>query len=198
MHLMYSQLGTRFLLDMMYFILILVLAMNIIFGIVIDTFGNLREQKNQRYADTVGKCFICSIDREIFDRAADGPDGFRIHVKRDHNMWNYMYFIFLIWEQDKDDDDGLELFIRKCIDKNELSWFPIRKALRLNQVSSEEDDLRNEMREKVNKTEHKLRQRVNTFKTELVASADQLADVLRAEASLTTVHGRGHGGTKNA
>lgn len=181
---------TRFVVDMLYLIIVLVLAINIIFGIIIDTFGNLRSQKNSRLAETIGKCFICNIDREVFDRAADGPDGFKIHVKRDHNMWNYMYFIFLIWEQDREDDDGLELYIRQCIEKNELAWFPIRKALRLNQVSSEEDDLRNSMKEKVSSLEAKLKQRVNAFKLEFNTSIDQLTDVLRSEpAHATTKHG---------
>ena len=179
--LMYPTLLSRFALDMAYYVIVLVLAMNIIFGIVIDTFGNLRGQKNSRHAETIGKCFICNIDREVFDRAADGPDGFKVHVKRDHNMWNYMYFVFLIWEQSKESDDGLEHYIRDCIEKNELSWFPVRKAMRLNQISSEEDDLRNEMKDRVSGLEQKLKQRVNTFKLEFCTSIDQLAEVLRSE-----------------
>ena len=178
---MHPTLGWRLIVDMLWFIIISVLAMNIIFGIVIDTFGNLRKQKNERHESTVGKCFICDIDREIFERASDGPDGFKVHTKRDHNMWNYVYFIFLIWEQNKEDDDGLEYFIRECIEKNELMWFPIRKALRLNQVSSAEDDLRNQMKESITQLESKLRQRVNTFRLDFCTSVDQLTDVLRTD-----------------
>jgi hypothetical protein len=184
MDLMHPTLGTRMVEDMLYFVIILVLAMNIIFGIVIDTFGNLRTQKNARRAATVGKCFICDIDKEIFDRAADGPDGFKIHVKRDHNMWNYMYFIFLIWEQNRDSDDGMEYYIRSCIESNELGWFPIRKALRLNQVSSEEDDLRNQMKDTVAALESKLKGRVNAFRTDFSTSIEQLTEVLRTEPAV--------------
>jgi hypothetical protein len=28
---------------------------------------------------------------------------------QDHNIWNYAYFMIALKEQDKDDDDGLEL-----------------------------------------------------------------------------------------
>ena len=81
-------------------------------GVIITTFGRLREEKEQRMANTEGVCFICGIEKHIFDRAANDPDGFKEHIIEDHNMWNYLYFIYFVWEQDKDDDDGLEYFVR--------------------------------------------------------------------------------------
>ena len=36
------------------------------------------------------KCFICSVQRAEFDRKGRGFDH---HIKRDHNMWNYLYFM---------------------------------------------------------------------------------------------------------
>ena len=35
--------------------------------------------------------------------------GFRRHIREDHHMWDYLRFIIYVWEQDQDDDDGLEL-----------------------------------------------------------------------------------------
>ncbi len=80
--------------------------------------------------DTTDRCFICGIEKNVFNRSID-RDAFKNHVKHDQNLWNYVYFIIFLWEQDKDDDDGLETFIRKCIDSEDLIWFPMNKALRL-------------------------------------------------------------------
>ena len=50
-----------------------------------------------------------------------GSSGFKLHIDNDHNMWNYLYFIIFIWQQDKDDDDGLELFVRTQIANDDIS-----------------------------------------------------------------------------
>jgi inositol 1,4,5-triphosphate receptor type 3 len=72
-------------------------------------------EKLERNRDTLEVCFICGINKQVFDRASDEPEGFKTHIKVDHNMWNYLYFIFMLWEQDKDDDDGLEQYVRRAI-----------------------------------------------------------------------------------
>ena len=103
---------------------------NVIKGITIDIFVELRQIKEDRIADTEKKCFICGIDKLVFNRALD-RDAFDAHIKHDQNLWNYVYYCIFIWEQDKDDDDGLEYYVRHCIDDGDLSWFPMNKAIRL-------------------------------------------------------------------
>ena len=46
-----------------------------------------------------------------------------------------------MWEQDKDDDDGLEYFVRHRIDADDFDWIPSNKAMRLDQAASEEEAL---------------------------------------------------------
>lgn len=41
--------------------------MNIIFGIIIDTFAALRDEKNMKDNDENNKCFICGLDRGAFE-----------------------------------------------------------------------------------------------------------------------------------
>lgn len=43
-----------------------------------------------------------------------------------------------IWEQDKDDDDGMEQFVRRCIEAGDPSWFPIARALVLADTAEED------------------------------------------------------------
>ena len=57
----------RIFYDLSFFIIIIIIWMNIIFGIIIDTFAALRDEKNMRDNDENNKCFICGIDRGAFE-----------------------------------------------------------------------------------------------------------------------------------
>jgi len=72
---------------------------------------------------------------ESFDRAADTPGGFRRHIKDDHFMWDYLHFIVFIWEQDKDEDDGLELYVRNLIKAADITWLPVGRAICLDSTA---------------------------------------------------------------
>lgn len=53
----------RFFYDLFFFASINIVFLNIIFGIIVDTFALLREQKECRKEDMKNKCYICNIDR---------------------------------------------------------------------------------------------------------------------------------------
>ena len=116
----------RLILDLMWFIVVLVVFINIIFGIVIDTFSSLRALKMARQENTLYTCFICSINRQTFDRADDEPDGFKRHITNDHNMC-LPYFIFFLWEQDKDDIDGFEYYVHTSCTRRRSPGFRCTK-----------------------------------------------------------------------
>lgn len=56
-------------------------------GLIIDAFGDLRDQLEQVKEDLESKCFICGIGKEYFDKI---PHGFEQHVEKEHNFANYM------------------------------------------------------------------------------------------------------------
>lgn len=71
----------RFIYDISFFTLITVIFLNIIFGIIIDTFGSLRDEKVEKDKDMKTKCFICGLERYIFEKNAEG---FENHIEKDH------------------------------------------------------------------------------------------------------------------
>jgi hypothetical protein len=174
---MTRDLEYRYIVDTLYFVSVLIVLLNVMFGIVIDTFGNLRTAKAERLDDTTGICFVCGIDKQVFDRAADGVQGFTDHIKRDHNMWNYLYFIIYVWEQDKDDDDGLEQFVRRSIDINDINWFPMNKAMRLDVAQSDEDILLADLKTDISGADSKMSQKLSAFQAEVSAT---LAEISRS------------------
>ncbi|KAJ1445676.1 hypothetical protein M885DRAFT_415102, partial [Pelagophyceae sp. CCMP2097] len=70
---------TRLFIDFAYFMIVLLVLMNVIFGIIIDTFGELRSKKQERLKNTLENCFVCGLEGTTFDRAAAEPGGFRRH-----------------------------------------------------------------------------------------------------------------------
>ena len=172
------SLDDRFILDVLFSLIVLIVLLNVMFGIIIDTFGELRAQKAERIEDTTGVCFICGIEKQVFDRASDGVHGFGDHIKKDHHMWNYLYFIIYVWEQDKDDDDGLEQFVRHKIDANDIVWFPMNKAMRLTVVQSDEEDLYNDLKADILASEKSMHSKFSQFQQEISRSLSEVAEVV--------------------
>jgi len=135
---MHQRINNQWYFSMAFDIAIRFVLLNVIRGITVDTFSELRLAKIDRLRDTTETCFICGINKQVFDRDK-ASKGFKYHIKTEHNMWNYLFFILYIWEQDKDDDDGLEQYVRRCIDANDISWVPTNKAMCLNLVTEDKE-----------------------------------------------------------
>ncbi len=151
-------------------------------GITIDTFVLLRKKLETRLDDTREKCFICGIEKNTFNRTLDRT-AFAQHIKFDQNLWNYIYFIMYVWEQDKDDDDGLETFVRKCIENNDLTWFPMNKAIRLAQHQEKGDvhSLKYRFRKDMEKTESILNSRMTDVKDQISRTIARVEKALEYE-----------------
>jgi len=113
----------------LYFALVITIMLNIIFGIIIDTFGELRQKKADTDDDILNRCFICSIDRYTFDRYSQG--GFESHIKKEHNMWQYIFFVVHLNTKDPNQFTGPESYVKSMIDNGDVSWFPVNQAIQL-------------------------------------------------------------------
>lgn len=75
------------------------------------------------------KVLLCIIiSRELFDRNSDS--GFGKHIKNEHHMWNYFFYISYIKDKEVTEYTGIESYIAEKIKNFDNSWFPINKALR--------------------------------------------------------------------
>jgi hypothetical protein len=104
-----------------------VVLLNIFFGIIIDTFGKLRNLKVEREAETANKCFICGVDAHDFvkDGSSSGTLSFKQHREERHNLWNYLSFAMHLWHQPREKDSSVEMTVRACMELGDVSWFPI-------------------------------------------------------------------------
>jgi hypothetical protein len=122
---------------------------------------------------------MCGIDKQVFDRASAEPDGFEVHIKSDHNMWSYLYFIFMLWEQDKDDDDGLEQYVRRAIEASDISWFPLNKAIRLDHADTEEELTLREIETEIQAFERVLETKIANMESDMSGVMELLSQTVR-------------------
>ena len=77
-----NQFAARFFFDIFFFIIVLVILLNVIFGIIIDQFGELRDEEVAKNEARTGNCFICGMKAGIFDdhyqRTEMKPNGFKV------------------------------------------------------------------------------------------------------------------------
>jgi hypothetical protein len=107
--------------DASFHILVKVILLNILFGIIIDTFAQLREKKKTIDDDMKNKCFICNFDRFTFDKEANG---FEDHITKDHCLWFYVYYIVHLQSKDTTDHSGIESYVNKMYNDNNICWVP--------------------------------------------------------------------------
>ncbi|CAB0015939.1 unnamed protein product, partial [Nesidiocoris tenuis] len=76
----------RIMFDITFFFFVIVILLAIIQGLIIDAFGELRDQLESVKEDMESNCFICGIGKDYFDKV---PHGFDTHVAQEHNLANY-------------------------------------------------------------------------------------------------------------
>uniref|UniRef100_A0A4W4FT30 Inositol 1,4,5-trisphosphate receptor n=1 Tax=Electrophorus electricus TaxID=8005 RepID=A0A4W4FT30_ELEEL len=131
----------RVVYDLLFYFIVIIIVLNLIFGVIIDTFADLRSEKQKKEEVLKTTCFICGLERDKFDNKTVS---FEEHVKLEHNIWNYLYFIVLVREKNKTDYTGPESYVAHMIKNKNLDWFPRMQAMSL--VVTEGEGEQNEMR----------------------------------------------------
>lgn len=124
--------------DMSFQIVINIICLNIIFGIIVNTFAQLRDEKSSNDNDMLNKCYICNFERLIFDKNAEG--GFVRHIEHDHNLWEYIYYIVHLDAKDSSDHNGIESYVVAKLAEDDISWVPRNKALCLENIQDDEEE----------------------------------------------------------
>lgn len=66
-------------------------------------------------------------------------NGFDFHNEVEHNMWHYVFFLVHLDEKDKTDYSGTESYIADKYEMQDISWFPMNKAISMIKPKSEQD-----------------------------------------------------------
>merc|ERR1712224_42666 len=136
----------RAVFDLLFFFSISVILFNIIAGIIIDMFGALRDQTNEREDKLQNYCLVSGLSRFEIDNAAikvqamqEGSSGSRNalvsgggydeHIKDRHHIWDYMYFLFYLRSKDATEYTGPEKLIKHLDATHDVRWLPVGRVM---------------------------------------------------------------------
>lgn len=128
--------AARVVYDLLFFFVVIIIVLNLIFGVIIDTFADLRSEKQRKEEILKTTCFICGacenaavqtvhevqvliqtnilagLERDKFDNKTVT---FEEHIKSEHNMWHYLYFLVLVRVKDPTEYTGPESYVAQMI-----------------------------------------------------------------------------------
>ncbi|KAF6312959.1 inositol 1,4,5-trisphosphate receptor type 1 [Rhinolophus ferrumequinum] len=162
--------AARVIYDLLFFFMVIIIVLNLIFGVIIDTFADLRSEKQKKEEILKTTCFICGLERDKFDNKTVT---FEEHIKEEHNMWHYLCFIVLVKVKDSTEYTGPESYVAEMIQERNLDWFPRMRAMSL--VSSDSEGEQNELRSLQEKLESTMKL-VTNLSGQLSELKDQMTE----------------------
>ena len=115
----------RFIYDVLFFIIVILVLGNVFLGIIVDTFAELRDENSLKENDKNNICFICQLSRDAcLTRNID----FNKHVTNEHFIWNYVYFLTYLHISNPNDFNRLENSVWSKLEEQDFGWLPIETS----------------------------------------------------------------------
>ena len=113
---------SRFIYDMTFFITIIMIMGNVTFGLIVDTFGALRDETYEYENDRNNICFICQLSK---DGCLKKNIDYEVHIKNDHNLWSYVNFMTYLHLYNANDFNRVEVTVWERLLEKDYGWLPI-------------------------------------------------------------------------
>ena len=111
----------RFLFDLIFFWLIEAIMLKIVYGIILDSFGELREAHNLIEKDMANNCFICNVEK---DECEKNNISFKEHCDEVHNVWDYAFYMITLRMKDPATLNAVNSRNRQKILEKRVDWLP--------------------------------------------------------------------------
>jgi len=120
----------RVLYDSVFFVWVGIVLVNIIVGLMVDTFSSIREEKQSRADILDSVCFVCGTMRQTYEDLSLGGSAptFDQHLSDEHDPWIYVHYIAYLKKKDPTEDSGVESYVRQQVEENALDWIPSRTS----------------------------------------------------------------------
>eukprot|EP00935_MAST-01C_sp_MAST-1C-sp1_P001935 g1935.t1 len=186
----------KMLFELAFSVIMVIVLLQMVFGIIIDTFGQLREEQTAVVEQRRNYCFLCGIDKRRFELEAvqaskkDGG-GWIEHIRNEHNVWDYFFYYCYLQEKTKLDYSGVDTYVNSCLQNGDLDWLPVSKSISLQEdenvqpVQKQLDDLRKQVRSLANE-ETTRRQTAAEQQNQLLEEMRRAAEAQRQQIMLLT------------
>jgi len=111
----------RVLFDFSFFILVIVILLNITFGIILNSFSQLRDEKQEKLKDIYSRCYICGHHRSEINLRGGG---WRWHLVGEHSPFAYIAFLIYVMDKPEDLCSGLEQYVKVQYLAGNYSFMP--------------------------------------------------------------------------
>jgi hypothetical protein len=111
----------RFFFDLIFFWVIEAIMLKIVYGIILDSFGELREAHNLIEKDMANNCFICNVEK---DECEKNNISFKEHCDEVHNVWDYAFYMITLRMQDPATLNAVNSRNRQKILEKRVDWLP--------------------------------------------------------------------------
>jgi hypothetical protein len=128
--------------DFSHRLLLTIVWAEIIKGLIVDEFSQMRSGGNFIEMDMKTTCFICGLKTDEFAKAVHQT--FSEHTEFDHNCWDYVCYIAYIQEKRKSDLTGNEKYVWNNYLKKNIEWLPLKKSYF---IDGDLDDIEVELRD---------------------------------------------------
>ena len=111
----------RLFYDITYFLICIIIMIDLIFGIILGTFSEKREEERKHDNDKINHCFICHITREIIEKKRED---FQVHRNQKHYLWNYVEYMIFLKFSDVHELNAFNSFSKANLDKKNICFLP--------------------------------------------------------------------------
>ena len=131
----------RLIVDDIFFLLIVITAIDLVFGIILGAFSTLRNIEQKHYTDRKNHCFICHVNKNTLEK---NSQNFNEHRTKIHNLWNYVDYMITLKFSDVHSLNAINSYANEKIINKDISWLPTYKDLKNNEKKN--DDLEEELK----------------------------------------------------
>jgi hypothetical protein len=111
----------RLIYDLSYFLICIIIMIDLIFGIILGTFSEMREEERKHDNDRINHCFICHITREIIEKKRED---FKFHRNEKHFLWKYVEYMIFLKFSDMHELNAFNSFAKINLDKKNSCFLP--------------------------------------------------------------------------
>ena len=143
------------LFDLSFFIIVVAVLKNLIFGMIIDAFGDIRDAKTAADEDRLHVCFICGMKR-----SENRNLPFDEHCNTDHDIWRYVYFVTYLkrkYTRERNEMNGVENYVHRAIQSGQYDWLPEGRSFTYEKIYAKHQGVKKDEKEEMaDKLEHSL------------------------------------------
>ncbi|GMI00699.1 hypothetical protein TrST_g8820 [Triparma strigata] len=130
----------RMLYDITFFVVLGVLLFDVVTGVILDTFGELREEVNDRADKMENETYISGITREKIEELEGNAVDFTQVNQQQQDKWNYLYFLIYLNNKEPSEMNGAESYVSKAVADEDTCWLPQKTCWAMQMSGASADD----------------------------------------------------------